>query len=507
MSRHPLFARLTLIAILLWPVSASAQNLTGDWMAFATRPDGSKMQVMLRLKQDGNKIGGIVSLSSSDLAIQNGKANGDEFSFEVQTNFGQVSRTLNYAGKVSGDELQMTLSGFQGRPPLDFKGRRATAAESAANWPPRIAPPPLHPVPDNGLAHTPPMGWNSWNHFHGSIDDKTVREIADAMVANGMKSAGYIYINIDDTWQAGRDAQGNIQTNSKFPDMKALADYVHSKGLKIGIYSGPGTKTCAGFEGSYGHEEQDARTWAAWGIDYLKYDWCSAAKIYQDSEMKAVYQKMGDALRASGRPIVFSLCQYGRDHVWEWGPAVGGNSWRTTGDISDNWQSMNRILFLQEGLEKWAGPGHWNDPDMLEIGNGGMSDTEYRTHMTLWCVLAAPLLAGNDLRGANRATLDILENPEVIAVDQDSLGRQAHRVSLNDKVAVWAKPLSDGSQAVALFNGGEQASTVAVKWSDLGLTGSLEVRDLWAHADKGRVADGFSSQVPSHGALLIKVKP
>jgi alpha-galactosidase len=483
-----------------------AADLNGDWIAFATRPDGSKLQVMLRLKQEGDRLTGILSMPSSDLAAQNGKANGDEFSFQVQINVAERSRTVNYAGKVSGDQIQMTSSGVQGRPPLEFSGRRATAAESATNWPQRIPPPSLHDVPENGLARTPPMGWNSWNHFHTKIDDKTVREIADAMVANGMKNAGYVYVNIDDSWEDARDARGNIQSNSKFPDMKALAEYVHNKGLKLGIYSSPGTKTCAGFEGSYGHEAQDARTWAAWGIDYLKYDWCSAAKIYQDSDMRAVYQKMGDALRAAGRPIVFSLCQYGRNSVWEWGPAVGGNLWRTTGDIADTWQSMERILSLQEGLEEWARPGHWNDPDMLEIGNGGMTDVEYRTHMTLWCILAAPLLAGNDLRSASRATLDILENSEVIAVDQDPLGKQGHRISSDAASAIWARPLVDGSQAVALFNGGEQSATVSVKWADLGWSGSLQVRDLWARADKGRVKDGFSSEVPAHGTVLIKVK-
>ena len=496
----------TLITILLFPVAATAADLSGDWIALARRPDGSKMQVMLRLKQEGDKLTGIVSTSSRDLAIQNGEAKGDQFSFQVQTTFGEKSRTLSYSGKVTGSNLQLASSGFEGRAPLEFLGRRATAAEVAANWPERIPTPALHPVPANGLARTPPMGWNSWNHFQGKVDDTTVREIADAMSANGMKDAGYVYVNIDDTWEAGRDAQGNIQTNSKFPDMKALADYVHSKGLKLGIYSSPGPKTCAGFEGSYGHEAQDAHTWAAWGIDYLKYDWCTAGKIYQDSDMRAVYQKMGDALRAAGRPIVFSLCQYGRDRVWDWGAAVGGNLWRTTGDISDNWKSMTRILFLQDGLEKWAGPGHWNDPDMLEVGNGGMTNEEYRTHMTLWCMLAAPLLAGNDLRNAERGTLDILENREVIAVDQDPLGRQAHRVSFDGNLAVWARPLADGSQAVALFNGGGQTATVDVKWVDLGLNGSLHVRDLWARADKGRVTDGFSSEVPSHGVMLIKVK-
>src|SRR6202790_3023023 len=248
------------------------------------------------------------------------------------------------------------------------------------------------------VAETPPMGWNSWNYFAGKINDAIVRAQADAMVSSGMRDAGYVYINIDDTWEADRDAQGVIRTNSKFPDMKALADYVHGKGLKLGIYSSPGPNTCAGYKGTYGHEEQDARTYAAWGIDYLKYDWCAARNLYTDEEMQAVYQKMGDALLATGRPIVYSLCQYGRADVWKWGPEVGGNLWRTTGDIRDAWDSMAKIGFGQNQLSEWAVPGHWNDPDMLEIGNGGMTNTEYRTHMSLWSVLASPLIAGNDLR-------------------------------------------------------------------------------------------------------------
>ncbi len=239
------------------------------------------------------------------------------------------------------------------------------------------------------LAATPPMGWNSWNHFAGKVDDKAVRAAADAMVASGMRDAGYTYVNIDDTWEAGRDAEGNIQTNSKFPDMKALADYVHGKGLKIGIYSSPGAKTCAKFEGSLGHEVQDAKTYAEWGIDYLKYDLCGLREQMKAAGspeaahniMIEAYTKMGKALKATGRPIVYSLCQYGDDAVWEWGPSVGGNLWRTTGDINDHYNRMAEIGFGQAGLAKYAGPGHWNDPDMLEVGNGGMKPDEYRTHM------------------------------------------------------------------------------------------------------------------------------
>jgi alpha-galactosidase len=356
------------------------------------------------------------------------------------------------------------------------------------------------------LAATPPMGWNSWNHFAGRIDDQTVREIADAMVSSGMKDAGYVYVNIDDTWEDQRDGDGNIRSNSKFPDMKALADYIHSKGLKIGIYSSPGPKTCAGYEGSYQHELQDARTYAAWGIDYLKYDWCSAEKVYSRAEMPKVYKVMGDALKASGRPIVYSLCQYGWDEVWEWGAAADGNLWRTTGDIADHWKSMEWIGFHQNGLEKYAGPGHWNDPDMLEVGNGGMTPVEYRTHMSLWCLLAAPLLAGNDLRHMTPETREILTNREAIALDQDQLGKQGYRVALEGSTEVWAKPLEGGEWGVGLFNRGPESARVTVHWKDLGLSGRHRVRDLWAHKNRGAHKDLFWYHVPSHGVVLLRVK-
>jgi len=364
----------------------------------------------------------------------------------------------------------------------------------------------LPPAHAQELAATPPMGWNSWNRFEAKIDDKTVREIADAMVSTGMRDAGYIYVNIDDTWEGQRDAQGNIQPNGKFPDMKALADYVHGKGLKIGIYSSPGPKTCADYEGSYKHEAQDARTYAAWGIDYLKYDWCSASKVYPRSDMPKIYKLMADALKAAGRPIVFSLCQYGMDRVWEWGAQSGGNLWRTTDDISDKWKSMESIGFNQNGLEKYAGPGHWNDPDMLEVGNGGMTATEYRTHLSLWCLLAAPLLAGNDLRGMPPETLAILTNREAIAIDQDTLGKQGYRVAQDGSSEVWAKPLAGGAWAVGLFNRGPETAKVTVHWKDIGLSGRRRVRDLWAHRDRGNQKDQFWYEVPSHGVVLLRVK-
>ena len=383
---------------------------------------------------------------------------------------------------------------------------RSTQDAKQSTTPARRPPPALHKVADNGLVRTPPMGWNSWNKFAERVDDAGVRGMADAMASNGMKDAGYTYINIDDTWEAGRDANGNITSNSKFPDMKALADYVHSKGLKIGIYSSPGPKTCAGYEGSYGHEEQDAKTYAAWGFDYLKYDWCSAHRLYTDKEMQSVYQIMGDALLKSGRPIVFSLCQYGRNDVWKWGPEVGGNLWRTTDDISDKWAAMSKIGFSQNDLAPYAGPGHWNDPDMLEIGNGGMNDDEYRTHMSLWSILAAPLLAGNDLRNMSKDILEILTNHEVIAVSQDKLGKQGHRVAQSGEQEVWARPLADGGYAVGLFNRGAAPASVAVKWADVGLSGPpTKARDLWAHSDVKMDGPQYTAMVPAHGVAMLRV--
>jgi len=356
------------------------------------------------------------------------------------------------------------------------------------------------------LAATPPMGWNSWNHFACKVSDAVVRAAADAIASNGMKQAGYIYVNIDDCWQGKRNEKGIIQPNERFPDMKALADYVHSKGLKLGIYSSPGPLTCAKYEGSYGHEEQDAQTYAGWGMDYLKYDWCSAAKVYKPSEMPAVYKKMYDALKRAGHPIVYSLCQYGMEQVWEWGASVGGNLWRTTDDISDNYESMCFIGFGQNGLQKFAGPGHWNDPDMLEVGNGKMTKDEYLTHMSLWCILAAPLLAGNDLSKMTQATLGILTNPEVVAVDQDPKGVEGHRISQVGPLEVWAKPLADGSQVVGLFNRGESMNPVSLDFRDIGVSGSATIRDLWGRKDLGSFQDHFTASVPKHGVVMIKVK-
>jgi alpha-galactosidase len=367
------------------------------------------------------------------------------------------------------------------------------------------------------VAQTPPMGWNSWNHFAEKVDDGTVRAAADALVSSGMRDAGYLYVNIDDTWEGKRDARGVIHPNDKFPDMKALADYVHAKGLKLGIYSSPGPKTCAGYEGSLSHEEQDARTYAEWGVDYLKYDLCSYDEILQreagSDPAKAqkiqedVYRKMREALQKTGRPIVLSLCQYGWAAVWRWGASAGGNLWRTTDDIEDNWNSMSNLGFGQNGLERFAGPGHWNDPDMLEIGNGGMNDNEYKTHMTLWSLLAAPLIAGNDLSHMTPETLSILTNREVIAVDQDKKGVQGHRIWQQGPLEIWTKPLADGSLAVGLFNRGGAWMTLEFNFADASLQGEVALRDLWSHQDLGTFSGRYAAMIPSHGVQLLRVTP
>ena len=505
-SRQTLYRLLLAFSLLLLsavPIAAQT-DLTGFWVLRLPTGDGNYHEAFFGLKQSGEKVTGKVLTGFGDLPISEGTFNNGKLHLVATFRFENQEHRVSYDGAVEGDKVSMTVQ-FPGREPI--AGIAERTKPEAALPPPRLPLPALQDVPDNGLARTPPMGWNSWNKFAGKVDDAAVRGMADAMVATGMKDLGYTYINIDDTWQGSRDSQGNITTNRKFPDIKALADYVHSQGLKIGIYSSPGPKTCAAYEGSYGHEEQDAKTYAAWGFDYLKYDWCSAGRIYKDEDMQAVYQKMGNALLKTGRPIVYSLCQYGRAEVWKWGPKVSGNLWRTTGDISDNWRSMETIDFNQLDIAPYARPRHWNDPDMLEVGNGGMTNDEYRTHMSLWSLLAAPLLAGNDLRTMSDETKSILMNREVIAIDQDPDAKLVKKISEQGSTLVVARPLKDNTVAVALFNRGEVAATLAIHWADLGLQGKLKVRDLWAHKDLGAITDQFSATVPSHGVVMITVKP
>jgi alpha-galactosidase len=372
-----------------------------------------------------------------------------------------------------------------------------------------------------GLALTPPMGWNTWNKFNCNVSDELVRGMADAMVKSGMKDAGYQYIVIDDCWQVSRDANANIVADpQRFPNgIKALADYIHSLGLKFGIYSDAGAKTCQGRPAGLGHEYQDAIMYASWGVDYLKYDWCNTLP---GQDAKASYANIRQALDASGRPIVLSICEWGKASPWLWGKQSGGNLWRTTGDIQDRWagkkewspgdccsNGMLDIVDENEPLYSAAGPGHWNDPDMLEVGNGGMTTTEYRSHFSLWAIMAAPLIAGNDLRSMTPEIHDILTNKEVVAIDQDALGRQGRRVWKDGDLEVWAKQLQNGDRAAILLNRGSSEQSITVSWPQIGYPDHLTagVRDLWAHKDLGKFTGKFSATVASHGVVMVVVKP
>jgi len=493
------------VALLLFPLPCFAADLTGNWAVRDPLADGTVRVTYLNLHQEGSRITGTIRATQFYYKIVESTGRPDDFTLTGSMRDGTSERRVTYEGKLVGDELHLRTRRRPNAEPIEMVAKRAPDGEGA--YPARLPLPALHKVADNGLARTPPMGWNSWNKFAGRVDDATVRGMADAMASNGMKDAGYRYINIDDTWEAARDTQGNITTNKKFPDMKALADYVHSQGLKIGIYSSPGPNTCAGYEGSFGHERQDARTYAAWGIDYLKYDWCGARNLYSDEEMRSVYQIMGDALLKTGRPILYSLCQYGRAEVWKWGADVGGNAWRTTGDIRDTWDSMSKIGFAQDELAPFSGPGHWNDPDMLEIGNGGMNDDEYKTHMSLWSMLAAPLVAGNDLRNMAPDILDILTNREIIAIDQDKAGKQGRRVLKSGDQEIWTRPLANGEEAIGVFNRAAEPAKVAIKWSELGWKAApAHARDLWAHNALNFSGEEYVASIPAHGVLMLRVE-
>jgi alpha-galactosidase len=348
------------------------------------------------------------------------------------------------------------------------------------------------------------MGWNNYNHFGCNVGASTIEQQADAMVNSGLAAAGYKYINIDDCWSTkSRDSNGNLVPDpSKYPNgISAVANYVHSKGLKLGLYTDAGTATCSGFPGMYGHEQQDANTYASWGVDYLKVDWCSSTGINAQTE----YTKIGNALRSSGRAIVFSLCDWGQSNVWTWGPSVG-NLWRTTGDISDNWTSMLSNFDSNASHASYAGPGGWNDPDMLEVGNGGMSTTEDQTHFSLWAISAAPLILGNDMSNMSSSAKTILMNSDVIAVDQDARGVQGTKVSDSNGLQVWSKPLSGtGNVAVVLLNRNTSSSNITVNWSNIGISGSASVRDLWSHTNVGSFNGSYTANVAGHGVVMLKI--
>jgi len=369
------------------------------------------------------------------------------------------------------------------------------------------------------IAPTPPMGWNSWNTFGVGINEELIKETADAFVEHGLQKAGYQYVVMDDGWEAPeRDKNGRLSPDpDKFPNgIKALADYVHARGLKLGIYSCAGTHTCQGLPASYGNEELDAQTFAEWGVDFLKYDYCYKPPSVDG---RTLYRRMGQALRATGRPILYSMCNWGSDEVWKWAASTGAHMWRTTGDIADSWDSIEKIGFSQYDLGCYAGPNGWNDPDMLVVGmygkgntaRGGCTDEEYRTHFSLWCLLAAPLMLGCDVRNMNTFTTKLITNPEVLAVNQDPLGRQAYPIGDDpSRAAVWAKLLADGSIAVGLFNrAANRKRIVPVAWETLGLHDRRPamVRDLWKREDLGIYQASFSAAVEPHGCLLVKLIP
>jgi alpha-galactosidase len=370
---------------------------------------------------------------------------------------------------------------------------------------------------DQLLARTPPMGWNEYNFFRNKVDAADIRAAADALVSSGMKAAGYEYVNMDDTWEAERNADGKLQPNSRFPDMKALADYVHARGLKFGVYSSPGPETCAGYAGSYDHVRQDAEMYASWGVEFLKYDLCGLRKnmreTYPNDEaaqmhmMIDAYQQMNEALKATGRPIVYSLCQYGWDAVWEWAPSVGGNMWRTTGDINTSWDRIYGIIEQQAGLAKYAGPGHWNDPDMLEVGNGKLTLAENRSHFSMWAMLAAPLIAGNDVVHMTPEIRDILTNRDVIAIDQDPLGREATRAYTDGEVEVWTRHLSGGAFAIAVLNAGSarySSHPFHLNLARIGLDGPQNGKDLWT-GKEATLTDNEPVELGTHDILLVRI--
>ena len=361
------------------------------------------------------------------------------------------------------------------------------------------------------LAATPPMGWNTWYAFGCHVTETDVKNAVDALASNGMKASGYEYVNLDDCWQGKRDKEGHIHSNDRFPDMKALGKYIHSRGLKFGIYSSPGPETCGGFTGSYGYEKEDAETYAGWGVDFLKYDWCSAGKVYKPNQVDLAYEKMHQAILETGRPIVYSLCEYGMDAPWLWGPKIGANLWRTTDDVSNriDFQEYARMMFVafgQDGLQGYAGPGHWNDPDFLQIGNRGLDLDEDKTQMSMWSLLAAPLFSSTDITKLTEAQLAILTNREVIAVDQDPKGIQGRRISQIGPVQVWVKPFSRGRTAVGLFNSGESPLPASVNFHEIGYSHPVHVRDLWAKKDLGVFKNGYSTTVPKHGVVLIEIQ-
>jgi alpha-galactosidase len=495
---------------------AEAAPIDGTWKLTVGQLDnGDDLTVHYELKQSGKKLTGrsIHIAAYGYSTVRDGEISGDRFSFR--------EGGFKVRGVVKGDTLQVEANYDRNWPytnvldpslkkvPFNWEGNwRPFVAHrvphGSGNYPAALPLPAPVDLPYNGLAPTPPMIWGAWYTFTTTITDELIRDMARTMVSSGMRDAGYDILNMEVGWTGQRGADGNLRSNAKFPDMKALGDYLHSLGLKMGICTSPGPYDCIGYPGSHGFEERDARTFASWGIDFIKHDACSGREIYTAPDAsRLMYQKMGSALRDCGRPIIYSLCQYGYANVWEWGAKAGGNMWRTTDDIEDTWDSLY-AAFDQSRLANYARPGHWNDPDYLMVGLGALSTEEYRLQMSLWCMLAAPLIAAVDLRSMSADTRAILLNKELIAIDQDVKGIQGRRVSRSGDTEIWLRPLADG-HAIALFNKGEKPATMRLNTARLGLKGVRMGRDVWAGREVELVGGRYEAVVPRHGAVVLRV--
>jgi alpha-galactosidase len=516
-------------------IASASGRLDGAWSATQTSPGGAA-PVEAKLVFKGAR--GVMHAGTADWPLFDvHDADGDvTFALVIP---GTPYLTVHYAGTLASDMLQLQgLDADKGI--FHLAARRAPDAAitafpaatampaSSAESPPRVAllnpppappanprqssgPPPklplpaLHDVPANDLLKTPPMGWATREKIGPAMEDDDIRQAAESLEETNLRTFGYVLVEVDDGWQGARDQNGVLHAGAKFPDMKALGDYIHSKHLKFGLQVSAAPKSCGGFEGSYGHETEDAKLFASWGVDYLVYDWCGAESLYPNqAEQQAAYQKMGEALRASGRDIAFAMSQNGAFDVARWGARTGANLWRTGPDIKDNWQSMSEAGFRQNGKEADAGPGHWNDPGLLQTGNGGMTADEDRTQLNLWAITAAPLMLGNDVRIMTRETLATLSNGEMIAIDQDPLGRAGKRVLQNGQTEVWARPLADGAMAVAFFNRGNDSAAAAVSWQQLGIQGPRRVRDVWRHEDAGMANERYLVFLTGHSSLLLR---